>query len=134
MKRRYVLPMTRQVIIGWPEKILFLDTPDESFLVTRFYINAPSKGFCLIERLLDGTEFSHEDLPMVAFARLPGAPVDPHVWMQHCRKCRITPRMLSAGNRFRIQLQYTGSIPPNMKAGDTFALTLMLIGRAEFEA
>lgn len=128
--RRYVMPLTKDLVIGWPETIVFRDAPEESFLATRFLINAPEAGFCRIHRLVDDVEFCHEDWPVIALAQLPGRPVDPFTWMgRGSRRCKIGPLKMREGNQFRIQVEYTGHVPQGMRPGECYRLVLMLIGQ-----
>mgnify|MGYP001127774030 CR=1 FL=1 len=131
--RRYVMTFSRDMTIGWPEDILFRDAPDETFVMTRFHVNAPEAGFCEISRFgQEEIEFCHEDWPMIALAVLPGRPIDPFAWMgRGSLRAKTTPTTFKDSALFRLQARYTGRIPQGMRAGDSYRLTFMLIGREE---
>jgi len=126
------MPMTKDLVIGWPETFVLRDAPDESFLATRFYVNAPAAGFCVIDKFEyhRTIEFCHEDWPMIALASLPGPAVDPFAWMgRGSQRAKITP--LKIESIARLSMRYTGLVPKGMNAGESYRLCVMLIGQEE---
>lgn len=137
--RKYVLPITHKLIVGWPATFNMVGTSEKSFEATQFYINAPSEGFVRLHSFLctraEEIEFWHFTLPFVRIARLPGSPVDPHAWMKtDYLKARLTPLPLGPSGfhdspfDVRMKVEYTGHVPKGMRSGESMRLTAMFIG------
>lgn len=142
MRERYVVPMTRSLIMGWPESFNLEGTPDVDILVTRIRFNVPDvEGFLKIHQFRStctrAVEFSPDHTPHVCVARLPGTPFDVWHWTRYDRTCRITPMRVGPSHvqkgskDLKIRLEYTGLVPPTFQNGKKFKLVMLLMGGRE---
>lgn len=128
---KFVLPLSRDIIVGWEERFVMSGEPSETIEVTTAYSNVPARGFAFIDKftsvlgqrlqLLDANGFPLSE---------PGKPID---LMDIGSGVRISPIEMGPDVGVRINIRCTGLIPERFKPGSKRRLTIMFIASEPVE-